>query len=262
MDIIQTFGWYLYSLAQARNIVRSSNLGISKCFRSGPEGAQGARANQWPQLSSPRQGGPLSSPGRGPGPSSCMAAWAKHWADHARPQAPSHFFLSLPSGISIWSLGYLAHRRKQRSRELLSRLAGRVFLLPSLPYLLGSPSSSTPIRPSLVILYCKRREEHLSAICRNHRAPTARSLSSSLSKLPRLPRPLSRSSRSVVCEPLRYVFLFQARRRLCLPVPWQTPNRQIRLRAVYCISNGLLHSTLPSRTLPCPPTPPVTTASP
>lgn len=168
----------------------------------------------------------------------------------------------VPSLRHIWSPGYLAHCRKQRSRELLSRLAGRVFLLPSLPYLLGPPSSSTLIRPSLVILYCKRREEHLSAICRNHRAPTAQSLSSSSSRLPRPPRPLSRSSRSVVCEPLRYVFLFQPRRRLCLPVLWQTPSRDICPRAVYIMSNGLLHSTRPSRTLPCPPTPPVTTASP
>lgn len=194
-----------------------------------------------------------------------MAAWAKHWADHTRPHQTTsslaHFF-SFPPAYLVAS--FLAHRRKQRSRELLSRLAGRVFFFFfPLPYLLGSPSSSTLIRPSLVILYCKRREEHLSTICRNHRAPTARSLSSSSSKLPRLPRPPSRSSRSVVCEPLRYVFLFQARRRLCLSVSWQTtPGRHTCPRAVYILSNGLLHSTPPSRMLPCPPTPPVTTASP
>lgn len=52
------------------------------------------------------------------------------------------------------------------------------------------------------------------------------------------------------------------RPQLCLPVSWHTPSRHICPRAVYIISNGLLHSIPPSRTPPCPPTPPVTTASP
>lgn len=159
----------------------------------------------------------------------------------------------------IWSLGFLAYRRKQRSRELLVWLIAWSSF--SLVYLYSSLLFHTH-PAALVILFCKRREEHLSATCRNHRAPTALSLSSSSSKLPRPPRPLSRSSRSVVCGLLRYVFLSQAPPSPVAIGVIANRSRHLCLRAMNIISNGLLHSTPPSRTLPCPPMPPVTTASP
>lgn len=78
----------------------------------------------------------------------------RHWAHHSRPQAPSPTFsLSLRH---ICLLGFLAHRRKQRSRELLvwliayfpSSSLSLIYLgsipLPHLSGLTGDPLLQTP----------------------------------------------------------------------------------------------------------------------
>lgn len=180
--------------------------GISACFRSPPGTGQGARANQWAQLKLPTPGRTLSYPGRDPGPSLCMAVWAEHWAHHARQRAPSaHFFLSLRH---IWSLllGFFCPSSQAAVKGAISLAGHIIFFFPfSLPdlYLLGCPSSPTLIWPGWRYSHCKRREEHPSATCRNHRAPTALNPSSSSSKLPRLPRPPSRSLRNAASEPPR-----------------------------------------------------------